>query len=56
MNLLDIEIEELTLEEQTNTFGGDDFMHDLGYAIGSFMGWLGDNSEMILDSYTRHPR
>ena len=38
MDLSKIELEDLTIEEKKTIEGGDDFMHDLGTALGTFFG------------------
>ncbi len=39
--------QELTNEEQSQIYGGDPFMRDLGYAIGWAYGWMADSLETI---------
>ena len=53
---LDTNIKELSIEEITSINGGDKFMHDLGYLVGSFLSWVGDNSEAIIDATVRMHR
>ncbi len=42
MNLLKMNIRELTEDEALNTIGGDKFLYDVGYFLGRVGRWLGD--------------
>ena len=42
MEIDNINLKELSKKELLTIFGGDKFMHDLGYAIGAAISWLQD--------------